>query len=175
MSQVIVVVTFYSRDGATEKLTTAAAVGAVQARAGIRMRRVPDVDPEAAFERFPQFRDSLRRMHKEYVAPREADVLAADALIFGSSADVDAASPEWASYVKVLEKLRADGKLVGKVGAAVGNGPSSESFSALIQRLGLVTVSGGGPSATEGDDVARAVALGRQVVAAAQGQKVHRT
>jgi len=48
VAQTIVVVTFYSRGGTTERLATAAAVGAVQMRAGIRMRRVPDADPAAA-------------------------------------------------------------------------------------------------------------------------------
>jgi hypothetical protein len=72
----------------------------------------------------------------------------------------------------MLEKLHADGKLVGKVGAAVGNGPALESFSALIQRLGLVAVSAGGSAEGGDDDVGRAIALGRQVVATAQA---HRT
>src|SRR6186713_3224858 len=68
MAQTIVVVTFYSRGGTAERLATAAAVGAVQMRAGIRMRRVPDPDPAAALARFPEHREELRRMHKEYIA-----------------------------------------------------------------------------------------------------------
>src|SRR6187431_900203 len=75
VAQTIVVVTFYSRGGTTERLATAAAVGAVQMRAGIRMRRVPDVNPAAALAQFPEHREELRRMHKEYVVPREADLV----------------------------------------------------------------------------------------------------
>jgi hypothetical protein len=88
VAQTIVVVTFYSRGGTTERLATVAAVGAVQMRAGIRMRRVPDPDPAAALAQFPEHREQLRRMHKEYVAPREADLVAADVLVVASPADV---------------------------------------------------------------------------------------
>ena len=42
MQDVNIVVTFYSLHGLTEKLALAAAVGAVQGRANIRLRRLPD-------------------------------------------------------------------------------------------------------------------------------------
>ena len=42
MSPVNVLVIFYSRSGATETLALAAAVGAVQARGSIRLRRLSD-------------------------------------------------------------------------------------------------------------------------------------
>jgi hypothetical protein len=169
MANITVVVTFYSRGGETEKLAHAAAVGAVQGRALIRLRRVEDVDPGSVFDRLPESRDSLRRMHKEYIAPREADVLAADALIIASPADIHASAPEWLPYLDLLTRLQAEGKLAGKVVAAIPNGAAPDSFAAFIERLGIATPAP--DRAPAEDDVSRAVALGRQVVSMAQGMK----
>ena len=175
MSNTIVVVTFYSRGGATETLAHAAAVGAVQARAGIRLRRMPDADEQAILERLPECRDTLRRMHKEYVAPREVDVLAADALIIGAPADIGPSSPEWAPFVALLEQMHASGKLSGKVAAAIATGPSSDAFHALVRRLGFATITDpNGPDTAEMDDVSRAVALGRHVVTLAEKARATR-
>lgn len=167
MAQTIVVVTFYSRGGTTERLATVAAVGAVQMRAGIRMRRVPDPDPAAALAQFPEHREQLRRMHKEYVAPREADLVAADVLVVASPADVPPTSPEWQAYVDLLTRLHAEGKLRRKVAAVVDNGPSAAAFSTELERLGLSVVT----APTERDELARAMALGRAAVTAAQAMK----
>lgn len=150
-----VVVIFYSRDGATERLAHAAAVGAVQARAVIRLRRMADADAQAAVERHAASRETLQRMHREYVAPREADILAADGLILASRDDVDAASPEWRPLVELLETMHAEGKLAGKA-AGVIRSASSTSFAALLQRFGF--------SVSESDS--DPIALGRTVGAA---------
>ena len=110
-------------------------------RAGIRMRkRVPDPDPAAALAQFPEHREQLRRMHKEYVAPREADLVAADVLVVASTADVPPTSPEWRAYVDLLTRLHAEGKLQRKVAAVVGTGPSAAAFSTELERLGLSVV-----------------------------------
>ena len=167
MAQTIVVVSFYSRGGTTERLATAAAVGAVQMRAGIRMRRVPDPDPAAALAQFPEHREELRRMHKEYVAPREADLIAADVLVVASTADVMPASPEWQALFDLLTRLHSEGQLRRKVAAVVDNGPSARAFSTMLERLGLSIA----PASTGDDEVARAMALGRAAVALAQATK----
>ena len=167
MAQSIVVVTFYSRSGTTERLATVAAVGAVQMRAAIRMRRVPDPDPAAALARFPEQREELRRMHKEYIAPREVDVLAADVLIVASSSDVAPTSREWQAFFDLLARLRSEGKLHGKVAAVVDNGPSARAFSTAFEDLGLSPVL----APAQDDDVARAMALGRAAVSTAQALK----
>ena len=169
MANITIVVTFYSRGGATETLAHAAAVGAVQARALIRLRRVEDADAGSILDRLPESRESLRRMHKEYVSPREADVLAADGLILASPGDVSASSPEWSPYLDLLARLQSEGKLADKVVAVVRNGTASESFAAFIRRLGVATPEP--DSAAVGDDVSRAVALGRHVVSMAQAMK----
>src|SRR5947208_16890887 len=71
-----VLVVFYSRCGTTEKLALAAAVGAVQARADMRRRRLTDVTEDA------QCRDEIARMRKEYVGPSERGILRAHATIY---------------------------------------------------------------------------------------------
>lgn len=159
-----VVVTFYSRRGRTERLATAAAVGAVQARAGIRMRRLADVDPAATLERYPDATAAIRRMQKEYVAPREADLLAADAIILGLPDDMSPASGECAPFFDQLAQLHAEGKLGGKAAAVVGGGAASEPVVRALRKAGLTVVT---PDAADGDDVDGAIALGRRVVAAA--------
>jgi NAD(P)H dehydrogenase (quinone) len=75
MPPVNVLIIFSSRTGVTEKLALAAAVGAVQARANIRLRRLPE-GVEGSGE-------DLARMTREYVPPTQADALWADAIIVG--------------------------------------------------------------------------------------------
>ena len=118
MTQPIVLVIFYSRSGATEKLALAAAVGAVQERALIRLRRLPDANPARVIEQFPQAKETLLRMHKEYVAPAEADILAADAIIFATPPDLKT-SEDWKDHLDLLTRLRSEGKLEGKIVAAL--------------------------------------------------------
>jgi NAD(P)H dehydrogenase (quinone) len=121
MTQPIVLVIFYSRSGATEKLALAAAVGAVQERALIRLRRLPDLDPARIIEQFPESKEVLIRMHKEYIAPAERDLLAADAIIFAMPPDLKT-SEDWKEHLDLLAKLRADGKLERKLIAALNSG-----------------------------------------------------
>jgi multimeric flavodoxin WrbA len=162
MATVTVVVTFYSRAGETEMLAHAAAVGAVQGRALIRLRRVADRDAQGALARCPDAGESLRRMHRDYIEPRESDVAAADALIIATPPDVDAGEAEWSPFLQLLSRLDAGGKLKGKVAAVVPNGPASTSFSAALGALGVTVVQAADITA----DREAAVALGRQVVEA---------
>jgi len=78
VSPVNVLVIFYSCCGETEKLALAAAVGAVQARANIRMRRLTD-----SGEQIAECQDTLARMRREYVPPTAVDTAWADAVIIG--------------------------------------------------------------------------------------------
>ena len=68
-----ILVIFSCETGAVEQLALAAAVGAVQARASIRLRRM--VDPAGAHNVHTE------RMDQDYVAPREADIAWADGLV----------------------------------------------------------------------------------------------
>jgi hypothetical protein len=126
-SQPIVLVTFSCQSGDTEKLALSAAVGAVQARALIRLRRLPDVETTESNE-------ALTRMRREYVPPTENDVLGADALILAAGPDTDATSPQWQEFLKMVWRLRGEGKLEHKVGAAIGG------LHAVLAGLGVVTL-----------------------------------
>jgi NAD(P)H dehydrogenase (quinone) len=181
MSQIGVLVTFYSRCGATEKLALAAAVGAVQKRANIRLRRLPDLTT-AALEEFPECREALLRMRKEYVAPAEPDILWADALIFGAPARSGGLSDQWAGLLALLARLRAEGKLEGKLGAVIvpssgQNGEGESVFSSLttaVLEVGLLTVppKSSGKTGVTIEDAESAVALGRRVAGLARAVKV---
>ncbi len=140
----------------------AAAVGATQARGLIRLRRVPDVDVRQAFEEFPDCRETLRRMHREYVAPTEKDLLSADAVIVAAPAGFNPTSPEWTSFMELVLRLKSEGKLYGKIGAVVEAGDESAraAFSSHLVDLGFIPA----PSLPD------ATALGRSVVSMARGK-----
>lgn len=168
MFQTEVLITFYSRCGSTEKLALAAAVGAVQARANIRLRRLRDIVSETA-EEPPECKENLDRMRKEYVAPSEADVLRADAIIFVAPAGFSVSSPEWTEYFDLLTRLRSEGKLDGKVGAAVDGGSETTlmCLSAAVLQLGFIAVpTGFGESLAD-----RALVQGRRVATVARAVK----
>src|SRR5262249_41435915 len=61
---------------------------------------------------FPQSAETLRRMHKEYVGPAEADLLAADAIVLASPSDCT--SSAHTNFLSLLEQLKGEGKLEGK-------------------------------------------------------------
>jgi succinyl-CoA synthetase alpha subunit len=163
--QTAVVVTFYSRCGATETLALAAAVGAVQGRCLIRLRRLSDQGSVVAGS--PECEETLARMRKEYVAPSEKDVLGNPALILVPSAGATPESSEWAEFSAMLARLGSEGKLTGKVGAIVdsGNPETARSFISVLERAGLRRADAAPAS---GDLALQATATGRKVAAAAQ-------
>ena len=93
-----VLVIFSSCTGATEKLALAAAVGAVQARANIRLRRLPDQSSENG--------EDLVRMRREYVPPQARDTAWADAVIIAMNRKVS-------GLVLDVDQATAFGKEVG--------------------------------------------------------------
>jgi multimeric flavodoxin WrbA len=127
MTQPIVLVTFSCQTGETEKIALSAAVGAVQARALIRLRRIPDADQTSQ-------NAEVVRMRKEYVAPAEADIVGADALIFAAGADTNVLSAPWQDFLNLLQRLSREDKLGGKVGASIGG------LSPALAGLGFLTV-----------------------------------
>jgi hypothetical protein len=127
MSQPIVLVIFSCQTGDTEKLALSAAVGAVQARALIRLRRIPDVDADDNNE-------EVVRMRKEYVKPAEGDVVGADALIIAASVNTNVLSTSWQDFLNLLSRLGSEGRLGRKVGVSIGG------LSHALEGLGFVTV-----------------------------------
>jgi hypothetical protein len=113
MAQPVVLIIFSCQTGDTEKFALNAAVGAIQARALIRLRRLPDADSS-------ETTDTLLRMRKEYVAPTEADILGADVVILVSNASAACSITPWNNMTSLLHHLQSQRKLDGKVRAAVG-------------------------------------------------------
>jgi hypothetical protein len=145
-----VLITFYCRTGDTELLALAAAVGAVQARANIRLRRLPDSIPVT-----PDSDNALTRMCKEYVLPTEADVLRADAIIFAAPAGFTPAAPEWSEYLGLLSRLGADGKLSGKIAVALGEDAKTATLlSTTIAQAGFTLPSISGDATAQGRQIA---------------------
>ena len=137
---VTVVVAFYSRCGTTETRALAAAVGSVNARALIRMRRMPD-PPDAATDD-PGCRAETARMRKEYVPPTEADLAGAEALIVAVPPGFGADTPVWAPLTQAISALAAQNKLTGKVAAVVAGGDeaANASFADGLRDLGFTLV-----------------------------------
>jgi hypothetical protein len=141
MSQAVVLVTFYSRSGATETRALSFAVGAVQQRALIRLRRLPDRDPQQVVTSSERG-DALGRMWKEYVAPTETDVRGADVIAIAPTSRCDPGSAEWSGYLDLLRSLGTAGALVGKVGAVVRNRDAAvvQRFETALRAAGLTVI-----------------------------------
>src|SRR5579863_8599922 len=90
MMDINVLVIFYSRYGQTEKRALAAGVGAIQARANIRLRRLADLASAEAIQSDAAWSENLERMSKEYIAPREVDAQWADVLVLAAPRDCTA-------------------------------------------------------------------------------------
>jgi multimeric flavodoxin WrbA len=149
MSQPIVLITFYCQSGETEKRALSAAVGAVQGRALIRLRRLPDMGMVSDNE-------ALLRMRKEYVPPAEKDILAADALIVVAPPDFSESSLQWKPYLEMLRRLAGAGSLANKCAATLG------IDNVFFNELGVTTV---------GSSLDEALALGRAVADAVRAKK----
>jgi NAD(P)H dehydrogenase (quinone) len=107
-----VLVVFYSRRGDTEKRALAAGVGAIQARANIRLRRLADLASPEIIQTDPEWSENLERMQKDYIAPREIDAQWADLLILAAPPDCIA---EMEQYLDSAQEL-----LKGKRAAIIG-------------------------------------------------------
>jgi len=116
-----VLVVFYSRYGKAERLALAAGLGAIQAKANIRLRRVPDLAGDEAITADASWKENLERMKLDYVAPREADAPWADVIVFVTPMDTSA------EMERYLAMLHAQGPFPGKLAAPFcpGNRPQT--------------------------------------------------
>jgi len=167
-AQTAVVVAFYSKCGHTETLALAAAVGAVQGRSLIRLRRLADNNGDGPMT--AECEEAFARMRKEYVPPTEKDVLGNAALILVPSPGASPESGEWAEFSAMLARLGSEGRLAGKVAAVVDTGGQDtvRSFGSLLDRVGLRHAQP--DAAAPSSDLARQATLtGRRVATEAQG------
>jgi NAD(P)H dehydrogenase (quinone) len=138
MQDINTLVTFSSRTGSTEKLALAAALGAVQARANIRLRWLRENVDDQTIESLSGWRENRNRMAREYIAPREIDFLWADVLVLGMPARDGASSPEWKTYLDALQVLESAGKLHGKVATAFTADAALVSLCPVLAGLDLI-------------------------------------
>jgi len=124
-----VVVVFASRRGSTERLATAAAVGAVEMRGEIRLRLLPDsasdLPPEGAY------------LAKEYVPPRDADAAWADALILLLPSWLDPASPDLERWFTSLDAIRQSGRWRLRAAAVIAPDATRAAVEPRLAALGL--------------------------------------
>jgi NAD(P)H dehydrogenase (quinone) len=156
MSDVNVLVVFYSRYGTAEALGLAAGLGAIQAKANIRLRRVADSADAATIESTPGWKAQLDRMNRDYVAPRPGDPGWADVIVLATPAS---SSAEIEAYCASLGPNGAVGKIAAPL-AAGGSEAALRPVYAAAACAGMI-VAPAGPGAVDG--IAAAREFGRKV------------
>lgn len=149
MTDVNVLAVFYSRYGETERLALAAGLGAIQARAKIRLRRVADQADEATIAASADWRQNLARMNRDYVTPRPADAVWADVIVLATPADT------WIEMEAYVDSLSAIGPMRGKLAAPLAPRASRTSLLPIYVAAagaGLIVVPAPAESADPGAD-----------------------
>jgi NAD(P)H dehydrogenase (quinone) len=164
MGDVNVLVVFYSKHGTTEKLALAAGLGAIQARANIRLRRVADLADRQTIDANASWRENLDRMSRDYVAPRPADPVWADVIILSTPRDSCAEIEGYCSL------LATDG-MAGKIAAPLisdGDVSALRPIYAAAACAGLIVAP---PPPASGDPLVAARAFGQRVTQMARTLK----
>jgi len=169
MSDVNVLVVFYSKHGTTEKLALAAGLGAIQARANIRLRRVADLADRQTIDANASWRENLDRMSRDYVAPRPADPVWADVIILSTPRESCAEIEGYCSL------LAANDSVAGKIAAPLATGGEDSVLRpiyAAAAGAGLIVAP---PTKPGVDALADARAFGQRVTQMARSLKSIRT
>ncbi len=148
MSNVNVLIAFYSRSGVTEALAKGIAEGAKAAGAEVRLRRAREFVGRDVMAKAAGWAEGADRMNALYEAPTEADAEWADAIVFGTPTRFGNVSSELKAFVDGLGGLWFQGKLNGKVGSAFastssphgGNESTAITMYNFMAHLGLVIV-----------------------------------
>jgi NAD(P)H dehydrogenase (quinone) len=165
MSDVNVLVVFYSRYGTTEQLGLAVGVGAIQARANIRLRRVADLADPKTIESTPAWKENLDRMNRDYVVPRPADPVWADVIVLATPPD---ASAEVETY---CSSLRSIGSMAGKIAAPLAPGNTESALRPIYAAAACAGMIVAPAHADSGDAIAAARGYGRRVTEMARSLK----
>jgi multimeric flavodoxin WrbA len=142
-----VLIVFYSRTGVTETQALASGVGAVQARASIRLRRLRDATDEKTISAHPKWVENRNRMNKEYLSPAEADAAWADAIILAAPHGFGASSPEIAGFLSLLRSSHPGAPLSKKVAGAFvstsllgDDDPGVASILSSFESMGMIAL-----------------------------------
>jgi len=164
------VIVFYSRYGRTESLALAAGVGAIQARASVRFRKVPEIADPQTIEGDSEWKQNLDRMNQEYIAPRDSDIVWADVLVLLIPSD---APDEMSRYVGSLKNLT--GKIAAPLTSrSLAHGEKDAALLALYAaaaRAGLIVIPP--PAETAADPVQAVRAHARRVAEITRALKPH--
>jgi len=174
MPGVNILVTFWSRTGRTEKLALAAALGAVQAKANIRLRWLRETLDDRELDSVPEWQENRKRMSRDYVAPREDDYPWADGMLIAIPASLSPAASEFKTYLHGLAAAYRNGKLRAKAARLIVSSPTpsegnnferdNTAASALIDLLSGLSVTAVPPeSGPSVDPVELARLEGRQL------------
>lgn len=148
MSEVKVLIAFYSRTGTTEALANAIAEGARAEGATVTLRRAREIVSREVMAHASGWAESADAMNAKYEAPTEADAVAADAIVFGTPTRFGNVSSELKAYIDSLGGLWFQGKLNGKAGGAFtststthgGNETTITSLYTPLVHLGMIIV-----------------------------------
>ena len=148
MSDIKILIAFYSRNGSTEALANAIAEGARSEGAEVTLRRAREIVSREVMASAPGWAENADRMNAQYDAPTAADAEAADAIIFGSPTRFGNVSSELKAYIDSLGGLWFQGKLNGKAGSVFtstssthgGNESTNISLYNPMAHLGLIIV-----------------------------------
>jgi NAD(P)H dehydrogenase (quinone) len=165
MGDVNVLVVFYSKHGTTEKLALAAGLGAIQARANIRLRRVADLADRQTIEASPEWRDNVDRMNRDYVAPRPADPVWADVIVLATP---ERSCAEIEQYCGVLGGDRA---LAGKIAAPLIAGGDVSGLGPVYAAAACAGLIVAPPPPPSGDQLAAARTFGQAITKMARSLK----
>ncbi|MBM0256443.1 NAD(P)H:quinone oxidoreductase [Micromonospora sp. 4G55] len=112
-----VAVIYYSSTGNVHALAQAVAEGAVKAGAEVRLRRVPELAPDAAIDSNPAWRAHLTATADVEVATHD-DLRWADAYAFGTPTRYGNVSAQLKQFLDGTGQLWAAGELSGKAATA---------------------------------------------------------
>jgi NAD(P)H dehydrogenase (quinone) len=165
MSDVNVLIVFYSRYGNAERIALAAGVGAIQARANIRLRRVADLADAKTIDATPAWRENLDRMNRDYVTPRAADPQWADVIVLATPAD------SGAEIESFCTSLRSIAPMAGKIAAPITPGDAESALRpvyAAAACAGMVVVPA---KISSNDSIAAAREYGQRITEMARSLK----
>ncbi|HKE85646.1 MAG TPA: hypothetical protein VKB50_17920 [Vicinamibacterales bacterium] len=167
MSDVNVLVVFYSRHGVTEKLALAAGLGAIQAKANIRLRRAADLADRHTIDANASWKEHLDRMNRDYVAPRPADPVWADVIVLATSHQ---SSGEIEQYCALLGSDRAH---AGKIAAPLASGNDDTVLKPIYAAAACAGLIVAPPATDSPDPIAAARTFGQRVTQMARALKQH--
>nr|BFE57985.1 NAD(P)H:quinone oxidoreductase [Dactylosporangium thailandense] len=112
-----VAVIYYSATGNVHALAEAVAEGALEAGAEVRLRRVPELAPDAAIDANPAWRAHIQATPHVEVATHD-DLTWADAFAFGSPTRFGNVSAQLKQFIDTTGGLWAAGRLANKAATA---------------------------------------------------------